>query len=255
MEIRFDERVVLVTGGSRGIGEAIAAEFLGSGARGVAVTSRRAENLAGVVSRLGGGDRLLPIEARADDEAAAARAVGEVIDRFGACDILVNNAGTNPSAGPLVGVDLGAVDKTWAVNQRAPLVWSREVWRQSMSEAGGSIVNIASVGGLQPGPALGAYNVSKAALIHLTRQLAFELAPGVRVNAVAPAVVRTRLSALLWDGIEEHTAALHPLKRIGEPRDVAAAVLFLASDAASWITGTILPVDGGVTGASPVPGL
>ena len=255
MEIRFDERVVLVTGGSRGLGEAIAAEFLDSGAGGVAVTSRRAENLAGVVSRLGGGDRLLPIEARADDEAAAARAVGEVIDRFGSCDILVNNAGTNPSAGPLVGVDLGAVDKTWAVNQRAPLVWSREVWRQSMSEAGGSIVNIASVGGLQPGSDLGAYNVSKAALIHLTRQLAFELAPGVRVNAVAPGVVRTRLSALLWDGIEEQTAALHPLKRIGEPRDVAAAVLFLASDAASWITGTILPVDGGVTGASPVPGL
>ena len=255
MDIRFDEQVVLVTGGSRGIGEAIAAEFLASGARGVAVTSRRSENLAGVASRLGHGDRLFPIEARVDDEEAAARAVGEVVERLGSCDILVNNAGTNPSAGPLVDVDLGAVDKTWAVNQRAPLVWTREAWRQSMSKSGGSIVNIASVGGLQPGSALGAYNVSKAALIHLTRQLAYELAPGVRVNAVAPAVVRTRLSAVLWDGIEEHTAALHPLKRIGEPNDVAAAVLFLASEAASWITGAVLPVDGGVTGASPVPGM
>lgn len=255
MEIRFDEKVALVTGGSRGIGEAIAAEFLASGARGVAVTSRRAENLEAVAERLGEPGRLLPIEARADDEDAAAAAVAAVIDRFGSCDVLVNNAGTNPAVGPLADVDLGAVDKTWAVNQRAPLVWSREAWHQSMSDSGGSIVNVASVGGLQPGSALGAYNVSKAALIHLTRQLAFEMAPDVRVNAVAPSVVRTRLSALLWDGLEEHTASLHPLKRIGEPEDVAAAVAFLASDQASWITGVVLPIDGGTTGASPVPGM
>ena len=255
MEIRFDRQVALVTGGSRGIGEAIAAELLESGARGVAVTSRRADNLDAVAERLGSSDRLLTIEARADDERAAVEVVAAVVERFGSCDILVNNAGTNPSAGPLSDVDLGAVDKTWAVNQRAPLVWSREVWRQWMSSAGGSIVNVASVGGLQPGSALGAYNVSKAALIHLTRQLAFEMAPGVRVNAVAPSVVRTRLSALLWNGIEEHTASLHPLKRIGEPEDVAAAVAFLASEQASWITGVVLPIDGGVTGASPVPGM
>ena len=124
-----------------------------------------------------------------------------------------------------------------------------------MSDNGGAIVNVASVGGMRVGPFIGAYNISKAAVIHMTYQLAHEMAPTVRVNAVAPSVVRTRLAAALWEGVEEHTANAHPLKRIGEPHDIANAVTFLASDAASWITGVVLPVDGGVTGAAAAPGL
>ena len=254
MDVRVDGKVAIVTGASRGIGEAIAAELLASGAGGVTITSRREPNIQAAAQRLG-DERVFAVAARADSESDAEATVGATIERFGRLDILINNAGTNPAAGNLSAVDLGAVAKTWEVNQLGPLLWARSAWNHSMGEQGGAIVNIASVGGIRVGPVLGAYNISKAAVIHMTRQLASEMAPGVRVNAVAPSVVRTRMAAALWEGIEEHTAAAHPLQRIGEPADVARAVTFLASDAASWITGVVLPVDGGVTGAAAAPGL
>jgi NAD(P)-dependent dehydrogenase (short-subunit alcohol dehydrogenase family) len=118
-----------------------------------------------------------------------------------------------------------------------------------MKENGGSIVNVSSVGGLRPSPITGSYNISKAGLIHLTRQLALELAPSVRVNAVAPGVVKTRLSEMLWQD-EPAAARMHPLNRLGTPEDIASAIVFLASDTAGWITGVTLPVDGGLTEAS-----
>lgn len=254
MDIRLDGKVALVTGASRGIGEAIAAEMLASGARGVTITSRKEENVNAAAARLS-DDRVRALAARADSQADAESAVAATIDRFGSLDILVNNAGTNPAAGNLSDVDLGAVGKTWEVNQLGPLLWARAAWNQAMSTSGGAIVNIASVGGIRVGPILGAYNISKAAVIHMTYQLAHEMAPAVRVNAVAPSVVRTRLAAALWEGVEEQTANAHPLKRIGEPTDIANAVVFLCSEEASWITGVVLPVDGGVTGAAAAPGL
>ena len=254
MQLDVTGKVAIVTGASRGIGEAAAGALLAAGAA-VTITSRREENLAEAADRLGNPERLLVRVARADSEADAAETVATTIERFGSCDILVNNAGTNPAAGNLSDVDLGAVAKTWEVNQLGPLLWARAVWDQHMKENGGAIVNIASVGGMNPGPMIGAYNISKAALIHLTRQLAMEFAPRVRVNTIAPSVVRTRLAAALWEGVEEQTAASHPLGRIGEPEDIAAAILFLASDVASWITGVVLPVDGGVTGATAASSL
>lgn len=253
MEVRVDGHVAIVTGATRGIGLATARMLLESGADGVTITSRRTENVEAAADELAeagfGPDRVLALAARADDDADAERTVTETLARFGRVDILVNNAGTNPSGGPILDVDMGAIDKTWQVNQRAPLVWSRYACKAWMEQNGGSIVNVASVGGLRPSPVIGAYNVSKAALIHLTHQLAFELAPEVRVNAVAPAIVKTKLSELLWQD-EEAAARTHPLNRLGVPEDVAAAITFLASDQASWITGVVLPVDGGVSGAS-----
>jgi NAD(P)-dependent dehydrogenase (short-subunit alcohol dehydrogenase family) len=253
MEISVEGRVALVTGGSRGIGLATALELARSGARGVTITSRKPENIAEAAANLHSAGvepgRILALPARADSEESAQQAVAETLDRFGALDILVNNAGTNPSAGDLMDVDLGALDKTWAVNLRAPLLWVRAAYHAWMGENGGSILNVASVAGIRPSPVMGAYNISKAGLIHMTRQLALELAPRIRVNAVAPAVVKTRLAGLLLEN-EEMAARLHPMGRVGEPEDVARLIVFLVSDAASWMTGAIVPIDGGVAGAS-----
>jgi len=249
VDIRVDGKVAIVTGASRGIGEAIVRELLDSGAGGVVITGRREETLSELAREL--GSKVVACVGSVTDEKHVADACDTALARFGRIDFLVNNAGTNPAGGLLMDVDMGAVDKTWDVNMRAPLLWSRQVWHAWMKDHGGAIVSTGSVGGFSPSPLIGAYNVSKAALHHLTRQLAFELAPDVRVNAIAAALVKTRLSSMVWSRDEEKAANFHPLRRLGLPEDVARATVFLLSDAASWITGVVMPVDGGVSGALP----
>jgi NAD(P)-dependent dehydrogenase (short-subunit alcohol dehydrogenase family) len=236
-------RTAIVTGASRGIGLAIAEALLEGGAN-VVLTSRHHEAADTAASSLG-SDRAVGFAAHATDEEAAAACVAFAIDTFGSLDILVNNAGTNPAFGPVVDQDKGRFMKTLDVNLWAPALWTGLAWRAWMAEHGGTVINTASVGGLVVGPNLGVYHASKAALIHLTKQLALELAPKVRVNAVAPGVVRTRLAEALWKEHEAAVSAVTPLGRIGEPADVASAVAFLASDGASWITGETLVMDGG----------
>lgn len=251
MKISLEGKVAVITGGSRGIGLATAAQCLESGATGVVVTARRLETIEAARDQLAAdysGDRVLAVASRADSEDSARQVADQAVAEFGSFDILVNNAGTNPAAGDLMTVDMGAVNKTWDVNLRAPLLWVRAAHQAWMGEHGGVVVNVASVAGLQPSPMMGAYNVSKAGLIHLTRQLALELAPGIRVNAVAPAVVRTRLAGMLLQD-EDLAARIHPLGRVGEPEDIARLIVFLASDASSWMTGATVPIDGGVVGA------
>jgi NAD(P)-dependent dehydrogenase (short-subunit alcohol dehydrogenase family) len=247
VDVRLVGRAGVVTGASRGIGEAIARALLDAGAEGVVLTGRRAETIEALAAEL--GPRAVAVVGNVRDEDHAAAAVAMAVETFGSCDLLVNNAGTNPSAGQLMDVDMDAVDATWDVNLRAPLTWARAAWHGWMREHGGSMVSIGSVGGLVPGPSIGAYNVSKAGLHHLTRQLALELAPTVRVNAIAAAVVRTRLSEALWAADPDGAARSHPLGRLGEPEDVARAAVFLLSEAADWISGVVLPVDGGLSGA------
>lgn len=235
-------RSAIVTGGSRGIGLEISRTLLEAGAQ-VLLTSRSAEAAEQAAADLGEG--AVGFGAHAADEDAAGRCVEHALERFGRLDILINNAGTNPAFGPLVELDRARFEKTFEVNVWAPILWSGLAWRAWMSEHGGTIVNIASIGGLVAGPNTGAYRASKAAVIHLTRQLAFELAPGVRVNAVAPGLVRTKMAEALWKEDEEGAAEGTLLGRIGEPSDIAEAVVFLAGDGAGWISGETLLVDGG----------
>jgi NAD(P)-dependent dehydrogenase (short-subunit alcohol dehydrogenase family) len=238
----LEGRTAIVTGASRGIGLAIAKALMAAGAA-VAITSRKDGVAEQAAAEL--GDRAYGVRAHAGDEAAAGACMRQVLDRFGAIDILVNNAGTNPAFGPLMDVEPASVAKTVDVNLLAPLLWTRLVWEHWMRDHGGAVINIASVGGLEVRPQLGAYNASKAALIHLTRHLAVELAPAVRVNALAPGVVRTRLAEALWKEQEQALADSTPLGRIGEPEDIAAAAVFLAGDGAGWITGETIVIDGG----------
>ena len=241
------ERVAIVTGASRGIGLGIAAELVRQGAR-VCLTARRPEPLAAAVAELGGPDVAIAVPGKSDDADHQAETVARTIETFGRLDMLVNNTGINPVYGPIADTDLAAAAaKILAVNVLAPLAWTklaRDAW---MGEHGGSVVNVASVAGLRPSPGIGLYGVSKAALIRLTTELAVELGPGIRVNAVAPAVVKTKFATALYEGREEEVSATYPLKRLGVPEDVAGAVAFLLSDQASWITGQTLVLDGGIT--------
>lgn len=235
-------KTAIVTGASRGIGLAAAKALAAAGAT-VVVTSRGAEAAQQAAEQVGAD--AIGIAAHATDEAAARSCVDTVLQRFGRLDILVNNAATNPAFGPMIAQDHARFTKTIDVNLWAPLLWTSLATTAWMGEHGGSVINTASIGGLAHEAGIGVYNTTKAALIYLTKQLALELSPRVRVNAVAPGLVRTKMAEALWKGHEPQVAERTALGRIGEPGDVAAAITFLASDAASWITGEVLVIDGG----------
>jgi len=235
-------RTAIITGASRGIGLAVAQRLAEAGAN-VVLTSRKQENADAAAAQVGGN--ALGVAAHAVEEAAAQRCIDLTLERFGSVDILVNNAGTNPAYGPLIEQDHGRFAKVFDVNLWAPLLWTSLTVKAWMGEHGGAIVNTASIGGMHFAPYMGMYNATKAALIHVTKQLALELSPRVRVNAICPGVVRTRLAEALWKDHEDALAATTPLGRVGEPVDVAGAVAFLVSDAASWITGEAMVIDGG----------
>lgn len=241
---RFDGKVAVVTGASRGIGLAIAQRLVDEGAN-VIITARGQETLDAAVAQL--GDAAMAVAGNAQDKAHQEEVIATALEKWGRLDALVNNTGINPVYGGLMDLDDDAARKIAEVNLLATLSWTRTTWTTWMKDNGGAVVNLASVAGLRAAPGIAFYGVTKAGLIHLTEELAVELGPTVRVNAVAPAVVKTDFAKALYEGREEKVAAPYPLKRLGTPEDIAAPVAFLASDDAAWITGQTLTVDGGIT--------
>ena len=237
-------RVALITGGSRGIGYGVAEALVARGDR-VCITGRNEDALKEAVDKLG-ADRAMGVAGKAHDLEHQAAVVERVMEAYGRIDHLVNNAGTNPVFGPMADLDLGVVRKIYETNVISALGFAQRTWAAWQKENGGSIVNIASIAGVSASPFVGAYGMSKAAMINLTQQLAHEFAPRVRVNALAPAVVKTKFAAALYEGREEEATSRYPMGRLGAPEDIGGAAAFLASDEARWITGQTLVVDGGL---------
>ncbi|AVH23843.1 SDR family oxidoreductase [Nocardia cyriacigeorgica] len=238
----------LVTGASRGIGHAVAAELLRRGAN-VLITARKAEPLeqaAAQLRELGHQGEVVALAGNSGDADARAAAVDRAVTEFGSLDILINNTGINPVYGSLMDADLDAVRKIFDVNVVAALGYIQQAYRAWMGEHGGAVVNVASVAGIRSTGVIAAYGASKAALIRLTEELAWQLGPKIRVNAVAPGVVKTSFADALYSADEEAAAKVYPLKRLGAPEDVARLIGFLVSEESGWITGETVRVDGGL---------
>jgi NAD(P)-dependent dehydrogenase (short-subunit alcohol dehydrogenase family) len=242
----LEGRTAIVTGASRGIGLAIAHRLVADGAR-VVITGRTQETLDEAVAGLGGRKNAFAVAGKAGDPSHRGSVVAAAVATYGSVDLLVNNTGINPVYGSLLDVDPTVAAKMVDTNVLAAMAWvkaCRDAW---MGAHGGAVVNLSSVAGLAPSPGIGWYGATKAMLSRVTSELAVELAPTIRVNAVAPAVVKTKFASALYEGREDKVASTYPMKRLGVPEDVASLVWFLLSDEASWITGQTITIDGGLT--------
>ncbi|MBX3159282.1 MAG: glucose 1-dehydrogenase [Deltaproteobacteria bacterium] len=243
------DKVIVVTGASRGIGEAIARACIDGGAS-VALASRKQADLDRVAHSLP-AERAIAVAChtgKADDVDAL---IAKTLERFGRVDGVVNNAATNPYFGPLLDTPDAAIDKTFEVNVRGYLYLARAFVKHARARGGGgSIVNLASIAGLRAAPMQGIYGATKAAVISMTQTLAFELGSSqIRVNAIAPGLVETKFAAAIVGNpmLRDHVVNRTPLARHAQPNEIAGAAVYLLSDAASFTTGSVMVVDGGLT--------
>ena len=241
---RFAGKTAIVTGASRGIGLGIARRLLAEGAS-VVITARGQEGLDAALAELDAPGRVVAVAGKSDDDEQRAATVARAEQEFGPVDFLVNNTGINPVFGRTIDIDLDAARTIAEVNNLATLAWTQKVYHSGLGERGGAVVNVASIAGLAPSPGIGWYGATKALVLRLTQELAVEVGPAVRVNAVAPGVVKTKFAEALYSGREEAMSAALPTGRLGVPDDIAGPVSFLLSDDAHWITGQTLVVDGG----------
>jgi NAD(P)-dependent dehydrogenase (short-subunit alcohol dehydrogenase family) len=247
VNLSLEGRVAVITGGSRGIGLGIAQSFADAGAA-VMLVSRKPEGLEAAASQItqaSPGSQVTWFAGHVGHVEDAEACIEATLERLGAVDILVNNAATNPYAGPTIGVDPARLDKTYEVNLRAPLLWSQVAWQRYMHDHGGVVINIAAVGAYMTSGQLGVYSMFKAALVHLTKQLGAELGPNVRVNCIAPGLIKTDFARILWEGDRGAAVASGlPLQRLGEASDIGDAAVWLAANA-TWMTGQTIVLDGG----------
>jgi NAD(P)-dependent dehydrogenase (short-subunit alcohol dehydrogenase family) len=243
-------KVAIVTGASRGIGQAIAERLAQAGAK-VVITSRKPEGIDAIAEAIrASGGEAMAVAAHNGDKAALQNLAQTAIKAYGGVDILVHNAATNPHFGPLLDAEDGLWQKTLEVNLMGNVWLTQAVVPNMRERGGGSIINIASVNGLRPGRMQGIYSITKAAVINLTQTLAMELAEAnIRVNAVAPGLIQTKFARAIWENDYLVTPIIQrtPLKRIGQPDDIAGIVVYLAAPASSYATGQVFVVDGGLT--------
>ncbi|MCB2224208.1 MAG: glucose 1-dehydrogenase [Actinobacteria bacterium] len=245
-DFTLTDKVVVVTGASRGIGEAIARACAAAGAR-VALASRRQEGLDDVAASIAAdGGSALPVACHMGKPGEVEALFDRVTDELGPVDGLVNNAGTNPYFGPMLGITDAAFDKTFEVNVKGYLYAVRAFADRA---DGGSVVNVASVNGIDAAPLQGVYGMTKASVISMTKTLAVELGPAFRVNAIAPGLVETRFAATLIsnDEIRERVVSATALRRHAQPHEMAGTAVYLLSDASSYTTGQTIVADGGLT--------